>query len=119
MRIPDGEIKITVKEKLKYYCAKPLLTELRQYVSDDKYHRILALNDDEKFFENLYEILFPSKEISPSNTVAEIEILELERCLNELGNIIKFHEDTINSLMLMIAQQQKRIEHLENITKEN
>ena len=117
------QIYVHVKEKLKFYCETHLLTELRQYVSDDKYHRILALNDDEKFFENLYEILFSSPNPSPDpksprhRTIAEVEILEKEQYLHDLCFAAMAHEAQIKSLTQMVSQQAKEIEQLKNAVK--
>jgi len=99
------------------------LTTFSQYISDDKYHRILALHDDENFFENLYDILFsPSDSLSKtphhSPTIAKIENLEKEEAMRDLWLIAKEHEDLIKSLNKTIKQQQKQIKQLEKIINE-
>ena len=93
------------------------MTTFSQYISDDKYHRILALHDDEKFFENLYEILFSPPKLRPARTIAEVDILEKEQYLRDLGNATMSQEKSINSLSQTVSGQQKRIEQLEGSVK--
>lgn len=100
-----------------------LLTEFSQYVSDDKYHRILALNDDEKFFENLYEILFSTPnsatKLRPTYTIAEVEILEKNQCLHDLYITATSHKKLIDSLTQTVSGQQKQIEQLKDVIRKN
>ena len=119
----DGQNSLFFKNKVNDYSTRQLLTTFGQYVSDDKYRRILALHDDEKFFENLYEILFsPSDSLSKtphhSPTIAEIENLEKEEGMRDLWLIAKEQQASIRSLTQTIKQQQKRIEKLEKIINE-
>ena len=112
-----NECQITVDNRLKYYSNGHGLTDFSKYVSDDKYRRILALNDDEKFFENLYEILFSTPKLRPARTIAEVDILEKEQYLRDLGNVTMSQEKSINSLNQTVSGQQKRIEQLEGVVK--
>lgn len=117
----DKEIPLIVGNSKKYYFRKQLLTSLSQYISADKCRWILALYDNEKFFENLYEILFSSPNfcISRPFTISEVEVLEKEQYLQDLCLVANSHEDSIKSLLKMVSQQQKQIEQLEKIIREN
>lgn len=115
------EIRLNIEGNTRYYCQTTLLTEFSQYVSDDKYHRILALNDDEKFFENLYEILFSTPnsatKVHPFHTIAEVETLEKEQYLHDLCITAMQHEKLIHSLTQTVSQQKKEIEKLKSVIR--
>ena len=106
-----------VNNRLKYYSNGNGLTDFSKYVSEDNYRRILALHDDEKFFENLYEILFSTPKLRSIHTIAEVDILEKEQYLRDLGNATMSQEKSINSLSQTVSGQQKRIEQLEGSVK--
>ena len=95
-----------------------LLAEFRKYVSEDKYRQILELKDDENFFENLYEILFPSKKTPSKLTMAELEVLGIEDGLNNLFSALSVTQGNINVLIQNLIMQQRRIEQLEKIVNE-
>ena len=112
-----NECFFTVNNRRKSYSNGYGLTDFSKYVSEDKYRRILALNDDEKFFENLYDILFSTPKLRPAYTIAEVDILEKEQYLRDLGNVTMSQEKSINSLNQTVSGQQKRIEQLEGVVK--
>lgn len=114
----NGEIFFKIEGKPKIYSTGQLLTSFSQHVSEDKYRRILALHDDETFFEKLYDILFKPAPIPQSHTIAEIEILEKEHFLHDLCRAAAEHKNLIDSLNQKVSEQQKRIEQLEKIIKE-
>ncbi|MBQ7705214.1 MAG: methyltransferase domain-containing protein [Selenomonadaceae bacterium] len=105
------------KNRFQNHTSGKMLTAFHKYVSDEQYEKILQLKDNENFFEELYEILFTAPKNIP-NTIAEIEILEIEKYLDELG--IKVQENTkkLDILLRMLISQQQRIEQLEKIIKE-
>ncbi len=115
---PSGEIFINIERELKIYSTGQLLTPFRQHVSEDKYRRILALHDDETFFEKLYDILFKPALLPQHYTIAEIEILEKERFMHDLCRATAEHKKLIDSLTRRVSEQQKRIEQLEKIISE-
>lgn len=97
-------------------CGK-LLTEFHKHVTDAQFEQILKLKDDEKFFEKLYEILFPPQEKISQHTMAEIEILEIENYLDKLGMQVGIHSQLLQQLFTITQEQQARIEELEKIVK--
>lgn len=100
-----------------------LLTKLKNHIPHKKYEQILKIKESEKYFARLYEILFKTK--SEENSVesyilAELEILAIEKYLEEIGQTLKVYRDNFsqfNNLANLVLQQQKKIEQLENILK--
>lgn len=87
------------------------LTDLKKYVTPRQYERIAAIREDEKFFARLYEILFEPEKDSEAYTVAETEILALEKYVGYIGTKLQEYEE-------QLKEQQRRIEELEKIIRE-
>ncbi|MBO4400712.1 MAG: methyltransferase domain-containing protein [Selenomonadaceae bacterium] len=87
------------------------LLNLKKHVTPRQYERIAAIREDEKFFARLYEILFEPEKDAEAYTVAETEILAIERYVSYIGTKTQEHEE-------QIAEQQRRIEELEKIIRE-
>lgn len=87
------------------------LTSLKKYLTPRQYERIAAIREDEKFFARLYEILFEPEKDSEAYTVAETEILAIERYVSYVG-------EKIQQLEELSKAQQRRIEQLEKIIEE-
>lgn len=87
------------------------LTNLKKYVTPRQYERIAAIREDEKFFARLYEILFEPEKDAEAYTVAETEILAIERYISYVWAKIQELEERSK-------EQQRRIEELEKIVRE-
>ena len=103
--------------RLDYHTSGKMLSEFRKHISEYQYRQILELKDSADFFERLYEILFPSEK-KELHTMAELEILEIEKYLDELGINVQAHTDKLNQLTAFVIMQQRRIEQLEKIIRE-
>lgn len=95
-----------------------ILTEFHRHITDAQYEQILKLKDDEKFFENLYEILFSTEPMNSMHSLSELEILEIEKYLDELGINVQAHTAALNQFAQVILNQQQRIERLERLLQE-
>ena len=112
---PDN---VNYKERLFEHTNGKMLSAFRKHVSEYQYCQISALKDSEDFFEQLYEILFPSEEKKELPTMAELEIVAIGKYLDELGIYVQADRYKLNELTNIIMNQQKRIEQLEKIIKE-
>ena len=100
-----------------------LLTELKKYIPPKKYAQILQIKDSEKYFARMYKILFETedKEIAEDYNLADLEILAIEKYLIEVGQrlqAVQKDSERLNKLSVIVLQQQKRIEQLENVIRE-
>lgn len=99
--------------------SKKLLINLKKYVGQQKYSKILSIKDTEKFFAKLYQILFETKddEIFDGYTAAENELLAVETCLEALAKSTRNLENNakyyVNLLAQKIFEQQQQIDELE------
>ena len=84
------------------------LTDLKKYLTPRQYERIAAIREDEKFFSRMYEILFEPEKDSEAYTVAETEILAIERYISYVGTKLQELEE-------QSKEQRRRIEQLEKI----
>ena len=108
---------VTPAKRMDYYTAGRMLTAFRKHISEYQYRQILELKDSADFFEKLYEILFPSEK-KELHTMAELEILEIEKYLDELGRNMQAHREALTALNQFIMVQQQRIDQLEKIIRE-
>lgn len=105
-----------------------LSTEFKKYISQEQYDKILELQDSDKYFSQLYEILFTQKNSKTSYTTNELEILEIEKYLGHVGERlqeyknyfeqIKNNFNQIKILTLMVLEQREKINQLEKIVNE-
>lgn len=95
----------------KIYVSPRYLVDLKKHVTPRQYERIAAIREDEKFFARLYEILFEPEKDSEAYTVAETEILAIERYISYVGTKIQELEE-------QSREQQRRLEQLEKIVME-
>ena len=91
-----------------FYPNPRYLTDLKKHVTPRQYERIAAIREDEKFFARLYEILFEPEKDSEAYTVAETEILAIERYISYVGTKLQELEE-------QSKEQRRRIEQLEKI----
>lgn len=105
-----------------------LSTEFKKHISQEQYDKILALQDSDKYFSQLYEILFSQKNSKTSYTANELEILEIEKYLGHVGarlqeyknyfDQIKKDFNQIKILTSMVLEQREKINRLEKIVNE-
>lgn len=108
---PRKSDKFIFPEMSKIYPSPRYLLDLKKHVTPRQYERIAAIREDEKFFARLYEILFEPEKDSEAYTVAETEILALERYISYVGTKIQELEE-------QAREQQRRLEQLEKIVME-
>lgn len=110
-----------------------LLTSLKKHLSPTQYEQIAAINDSEKFFARMYEILFGTENRDTAKAtydLRELEFLSAQSFLDDVSRQLKIYEmifgqinasmndivNHMNALAQVIASQQQRIEHLEKIS---
>ena len=98
-----------------------LLTDFKKHISQEQYEKILNLQEDEKYFSKLYEILFNPQNRNVEKTkynTAELELLQIEKYLEDVAQILQEYQNKFNQidkLIPLVLTQQKRIEHLEKL----
>ena len=105
-----------------------LSTEFKKHVSQEQYNKILELQDSDKYFSQLYEILFNQKISKISYTTNELEILEIENYLGDIGKRLQEYKNyfeqikkdfnQIKILTSLVLEQREKINRLEKIVNE-
>ncbi len=112
--------------------------DLKKYLTPEQYRKLLALEIDDKFFANMYEVIFGAGEKIPAKaayTLQDYEILQMERLIEGARNdrqknflqfsarfqrvdeMLKNMTDVIGNLTNALVQQNERISELEKISR--
>ena len=112
-----------------------LLTKLKKHLTQKQFEQISAIEESEKFFARLYEILFGSESSESKKAVYNLRDSELlaqgkflddvSNCLKELqtalaqtnDNTAKF-DKYMNNIAQIFTAQQQRLDRLEKIVRE-